>query len=285
MNERGRPASTIAIALLTSLSIGMSGCAPVARYFMESRALTTGPNGPETPATVGAPFQRQWISSGPRQLDSYVVSASGSCADPPVVLIYHGVQETISLWVRAQKFLYDHCVSSVVFDYTGSGDSSRPARFEAVNDDAVAAYEAVRRHFPQAGVFVLGHSMGSGPMLQAAPHFSVPPAGFIVASPFSSLRDYGARSGGIYRFLASLSPDWWNNVRAIRRVSAPVLVIHSDSDTVNPLIEGREVFAVAHEPKQFVILHGYPHNALYRDPADGWWDQVLDFMSRPSRYR
>jgi hypothetical protein len=43
-----------------------------------------------------------------------------------LALTYHGVQETISECVKAQRFLYDRSVSSVVFDYTGSGNSSRP---------------------------------------------------------------------------------------------------------------------------------------------------------------
>jgi len=108
------------------------------------------------------------------------VTAGVSCQSPPVVLIYHGVQETISEWVKAQRFLYDHCVSSVVFDYTGSGDSSRPARFEAVGEDSVAAYEYARSRFPGKRLYVLGHSMGNGP------HFSSRPAGAIVANAFAS---------------------------------------------------------------------------------------------------
>src|ERR1700743_2718780 len=72
----------------------LSGCAPVARYFIETKALTTGPNGPQTPADNGAPFERVAIPSGARHLDSYVVTAPPSCLKAPVILIYHGVQET-----------------------------------------------------------------------------------------------------------------------------------------------------------------------------------------------
>jgi hypothetical protein len=91
-----------------------------------------------------------------------VVTASQQCLNPPVVVIYHGVQETISEWVKAQRFLYDRCVSSVVFDYTGSGNSSRPARFEALGEDSIAAYEFAAKHYPGRQLYVLGHSMGNG---------------------------------------------------------------------------------------------------------------------------
>ena len=265
--------------LLIAALIGMTGCQQAARYFMENKALTTGPNGSENPGSLGVPYQRLKLSSSSRYLDSYVVRAPVTCLHSQVILIYHGVQETISFWAAAQRFLFDHCIASVVFDYTGSGDSSRPARFEAVNEDAVAVYEDVRQLFPNTRIYVLGHSMGNGPMLQGVPQFSVPPSGIIVASAFSSIRDYGGRAGKFYRILASFSPDWWNNVVNVRRATAPLLVIHSDQDAVNPLSEGKMVFTSAPDPKQLIILHGFPHNAIYRDPSESWWQPVLSFVS------
>jgi hypothetical protein len=200
-----------------------------------------------------------------------------------VILIYHGVQETISEWVQAQRFLYQHCVSAVVFDYTGSGDSSRPARFEYVGEDSVAAYEFTRRHFSGKRLYVLGHSMGNGPMLEALPQFSTPPAGVIVASAFTSLRTQPqARSNYFYRLLSYTIPDWWNDVQAIARLNAPLLVIHSDSDRVNPVAGAREIFAAAPQPKALAILHGYSHNALYQRPSEEWWSAVLSFVSAPA---
>jgi len=267
-------------ALALALLISSSGCTPVARHFLETKALTTGPNGPETPASVGVPFERVQLASGPRHLDTYLVNAAPSCGAAPLVLIYHGVQETISEWVQAQRFLFQHCVSSAVFDPTGSGDSSRPARLEAVNEDAVAAYEQIRSRFPKADIFVLGHSMGNGPLLQAVPQFRIPPNGVIVGGAFASLRAAGGRSGFfLFRWLAKLGPDWWNNVEAVQRVTVPVLVIHSDADRVNPLAEGEQIYAAAHDPKQLAIVHGLKHNALYKEPSEAWWHGVLVFIS------
>ena len=250
----------------------------VARNMMETRALTTGPNGPETPATAGVPFERVAIPSGTRRLDSYVVTAGLSCQNPPVVLIYHGVQETISEWVKAQRFLYDHCVSSVVFDYTGSGDSSRPARFEAVGEDSVAAYEFAQSRFPGKRLYVLGHSMGNGPMLEAAPHFSSRPAGAIVANAFASLRAFTSPNL-FYRILSYTIPDWWDNVKSVAALQVPVLVVHSDTDQVNPVNGGRKIFSAARQPKELVILHGFSHNSLYQHPSEDWWSKALAFMS------
>ena len=245
-----------------------------------SLTVATGPNGPETPASVGLAFERLAIPSGERRLDAYLVRAEVTCADAPAVLIFHGLGETISRWVKAQRFLHDRCVSSLVFDYSGSGDSSRPGGFDILNEDVPAAYAFARRQFlPQTRLYVLGHSMGNAPMLLAAPKFSPAPDGIIVANAFSTLRASMERSG--YGFLAFMMPDFWNNVRAIGAVHIPVLVVHSDADIVNPAEDGRAVFAAAHEPKTLSIVHGFRHNALHRDPSEAWWAAVLQFMHAP----
>jgi alpha-beta hydrolase superfamily lysophospholipase len=285
--RRGRRWAIVLPVVVAALCALLTGGRIFARHLMETKALTTGPNGPDTPATLGVPFERVEIPSGrpadgPRLLDSYVVTADGACPNPPVVVIYHGVQETISDWVKAQRFFYDHCVSSVVFDYTGSGNSSRPARFEAVGEDSVAAYEFAARHFPGKPVYVLGHSMGNGPMLEAVPHFSSPPAGVVVANAFASLRSF-ADQNLFYRVLARTIPDWWDNVKAVQAIHAPLLVMHSDTDRVNPVKGGREIFAAAYEPKSLTILHGFKHNALSQSPSEEWWFSVLSFIHAPGR--
>jgi hypothetical protein len=258
------------------------GTPRLARHLMETRALTTGPNGWETPAILGVPFERVAIPSGVRRLDSYVVTADGACENPPVIVIYHGVQETISEWVKAQRFLYDHCVSSVVFDYTGSGNSSRPARFEAVGEDCVRAYEFASSHFSGKRIYALGHSMGNAPMLEAMPHFSSQPAGVIVANAFASLRSVAGTKGAFYRVLAYTIPDWWDNVKSVQEIRVPLLVVHSDADQVNPINGGRKIFAAARQPKELAVLHGYRHNDLYQKPTGGWWSAVIVFINAPA---
>jgi len=254
----------LAAAIVAGVPFGASR---LARHLMETRALTTGPNGPETPASVGVPFERAAISSGSRRLDSYVVTANGACENPPVVVIYHGVQETISEWVKAQRFLYDHCVSSVVFDCTGSGNSSRPARFEALGEDAIAVYEFTSSHFAGKRVYVLGHSMGNAPMLEAVPHFSSLPAGVIVANAFASLRSIaGTRKNSLYRVLAYTMPDWWDNVKSVQQIQVPLLVVHSDTDRVNPVDEGRRIFAPLGNRKDLSFCTAIPTTNYINGP-------------------
>ncbi|MFZ0419166.1 MAG: alpha/beta fold hydrolase [Candidatus Sulfotelmatobacter sp.] len=239
--------------------------------------LNTGPNGPETPASVGLAFDRLKIPSGHRLLDAYLVRAPTNCRPRVALLIFHGVMETISEWVLAQKFLYDHCTSSIVFDYSGHGDSSRPGTIRHLNEDAIAAYTTFLAQFPGQRLCVLGHSMGNSPLLESLPHFRPAPSCVVVANAFSSLRDAGRRHG-TPRLLLYLIPDAWDNVENGKLVRVPLLVVYSDADKVNPPAMGQSIFDFAPEPKQLVVLHGFPHNALYRTPTEEWWAPVLHFL-------
>ena len=266
------------VLLLAVLFLCVIFCRPIVLYVSEREFLVTGPNGPETPATLGVPFERLKIASGNRQLDSFLVRAPSLCQMKAAVLVFHGVGETISQWVKAQRFLYDHCISSVVFDYSGHGESTKPGTFRNLREDAVAAYAAFSSQFRGDGRrCVLGFSMGNGPMLESIADFHPEPSCVVVASAFSSLRDAGARRGSP-NFVLYMIPDIWDNVEAVSRNHAPLLVVHSDADSVNPVAMGRQIFDSAPEPKRMVVLHGFKHNAAYMSPSEDWWNPAVQFL-------
>jgi alpha-beta hydrolase superfamily lysophospholipase len=265
-----------AIGALCLLACVVASRSPILNVASKS-FLNTGPNGAATPATVGLIFDRLKIPSGSRVLDAYLVRAPVACQPRVAVLIFHGVMETISEWVLAQKFLYDHCVSSVVFDYSGHGDSTRPGTIGHLNEDAIPAYAAFVSQFPGERLCVLGHSMGNGPLLESLPRFSPAPSCVVVANAFSSLRDAGRKRGTSILLLYAI-PDAWDDVENAKLVRVPLLVVYSDADTVNPPAMGQSIFEAAPQPKQLVVLHGFPHNALYRAPTVEWWTPVLRFF-------
>ena len=71
---------------------------------------------------------------------------------------------------------------------------------------------------------------------------------------------------------------WLDAVRAVIIITVAILVVYSDADTVNPPDMGQRIFEAAPEPKELAVLHGFPHNALYRTPSDEWWAPVLRFL-------
>ena len=252
---------------------------------VETQILTSGPNGPQNPFTYGTPFKHVQIPSGHHRLDANLVLAPATCGpDAPALLLFHGSGETISDWALAQHYLATRCVSSLVFDPTGSGNSPRPATIDAVNDDVLSAYTYFAHRFAGKRLYVLGHSLGNAFMLPAATHFNPAPLGLVEANGFASLHSIATEGKPwAYRILINTTPDWLDNVKAVTQIHTPILVIVSDTDTRVPMHNGLSIFAAAPEPKTLITLHGFQHNDLYKTPTDAWWQPTLTFITAPNQ--
>jgi len=268
--------AAIAVLALVVLILALS---PLLLERLEQAMISTGPNGPETPASIGLAYERLKIPSGARALDAYLVEAASTCPMRTALLIFHGVGETISQWVGVQRLLYDHCISSVVFDYSGNGDSSKPGTVRNLHQDAIAAYVLFHERFAVTSrLCTVGFSMGNAVLLDAYIEFHPAPACMVVGGAFSSGRDSAVKGWGIPAWMARALPDQWNNIVAISHSHPPLLVVHSDADHTNPLWMGERIYQAAPEPKQFIMLHGLRHNAAYKGPIDQWWAPVITFI-------
>ena len=254
---------------------------PKLSLYLQSRFLSTASNGFETPETFGISYERVKIRSDNRFLDSYIVIAPSTKQKRNVVLIFHGAEETISCWAKVQKRLYDNGISSLVFDYSGFGNSTHPGSIKNLNKDALAVYSYAVSKFKNSRLYVLGFSLGNAPMLASINDFKPVPSGVIVGSAFSSLKELGKYSGkanSLFKILANVIPDVWNNTNAIKSNTSRLLVLHSDSDASNPLFMGQKIYSSANQPKQFILLHGLRHNAPISDSSERWWVPVYKFI-------
>lgn len=272
--SRSNAASVALLILLGAMAL--SGCSRVWQPF-ERSTLNPGVRSSATPASVGLGFDRMWIASGERKLDSFVVHAEKSCPDSAAVLIFHGRGETIADWIKVQRVLHDACISSMTFDYSGHGHSSPPGTIDNLNADSLAAYDAFRKIFPNGRRCLLSHSMGGGPMLYAAINANAAPDCVVIASPFSSLREMAVH-GGTPRWLTWLASDAWDNADMAGRLKAPMMWVHSRSDRTIPIELGREVFDAKSGAKHALVVSGFNHNAIYESTPKEIWAPAIAFI-------
>ncbi len=267
-------------ALVLVLAVVFLGIRRVAFMSVERSGLIVAPNGPETPAVFGAPFERLALASGDRTLDATLVRAPDDTA--PALLIFHGTAEAVSYWSDTQALLYRHGITSMVFDYSGFGRSSGRPTAAHLEEDADSAYaEFVRRVDPRARHYVLGYSLGTGVVFDAVRRFTPSPAGVVFVASYSSARDGAVAFGLIPKWATVLLPDLWNNVRDTRNLRQPLLVMQSDADQLFPVSMAKAVYDAATVPKQMVVLHGYRHEDGHQRPTDEYWAPVVGFMTRP----
>ena len=269
----------LALAVMV-LAIVFTGVRRFAVMAVERNGLITAPNGPETPATFGAPYQQLAIASGDRKLDATLVRAPADTA--PALLIFHGTAEAVSYWADTQALLYRHGITSMVFDYSGFGRSTGRATAAHLEEDADAAYASfVRLTAPRARRYVLGYSLGTGVVFDAVRRFAPAPAGVVFVASYSSARDGAVAFGLIPKWATFLLPDLWNNVRDTKNLTQPLLVMQSDADQLFPLSMAKAVYDAATVPKQMVVLHGYKHEDGHLRPTDDYWAPVVRFMTAP----
>ena len=76
----------------------------------------------------------------------------------------------------------------------------------------------------------------------------------------------------------SLLPfDRFHNLRHIRRVRAPVLVIHGTADEVIPVSHGRLLYEAAGQPRQALWIDGAHHNDVPFVAGTRYWSTLAAF--------
>jgi fermentation-respiration switch protein FrsA (DUF1100 family) len=90
-----------------------------------------------------------------------------------------------------------------------------------------------------------------------------PVGGLILEAPYSSIADIAAAAFP-YLPVRYLLKDTFRSDERIKRVTAPLLVMHGAQDATIPVAFGERLFALAHEPKQFVRFDRGGHADLGR---------------------
>lgn len=153
------------------------------------------------------------------------------------------------------------------------GSSGKPS--EAANvADAFLAYDHLRQLGIPAGKIVLyGESLGSGQATQLAGQKEV--GAIVLEAPLTSTPDVGKRT---YFFLplGFLMTDQFRNIDHIRKVRAPLLVVHGERDGVIPVAMGQAIYDAGNEPKKLELLPEADHNDLFEHGA---WERVQAFLA------
>ena len=71
--------------------------------------------------------------------------------------------------------------------------------------------------------------------------------------------------------------DRFPNLRHIRQVHAPVLVMHGTADAVIPISHGRRLYDAASNPKQSLWVEGAGHNDLALVAGQRFWNALAEF--------
>ena len=224
-----------------------------------------------TPAAVGLRFSDvEFRADDGERLHGWWVPARVPAIGH--VLLCHGNAGNVGDRIPHLALLSAAGFDVLVFDFRGYGRSSGRPSERGTHLDARAARDALvcQEGVDAARVVYLGESLGGAVALALA--LELPPAGLILQSAFTSVRDMARRH---YPLLPrAVVPDAYPNLRRIRRLRAPLLMLHGANDSIVPLMHGEELYAAAPGPKRIEVFPDAGHNDLV-GPA--WIETITEW--------
>jgi hypothetical protein len=215
-----------------------------------------------------------FVSGGRKLAGVWVAGPPGA----PVVLLCHGIGETVQHWGAVQLYLREQGVGSMICNYSGYGKSEGRICVEHCDEDFVSAYAELRRRVgADAKVFVLGFSMGSGIAASGVSKLVPAPDGLFLCAAFSSLRE-GMQALWVPAWFTRLLPDVWNTVVAVRRLHLPMCVVNSDTDEMFPVEMAQKISSAC--GCDLVVVKGLRHIEPYIRPTDLYWGPILERVRR-----
>ena len=230
----------------------------------------------QTPAAAGVAFTDVGFAArdGERLHGWWVPARTPSIGH---VLLCHGNAGNVGDRVAHVELLSAAGFDVLAFDYRGYGHSSGRPSEQGTYLDARAARDALlsRDGVDGARVLYLGESLGGAVALALA--LELPPAGVILQSTFTSVRDMARVH---YPLLPpALVPDAYPSLRLIPQLQAPLLLLHGARDEIVPLMHAEALAGAAAAPTRLHVFPSVGHNDLVTRAGTAWAQAIRAWAS------
>ena len=177
----------------------------------------------------------------------------------PVILYFPGNGDFLAARVSRLKAMTADGTGLVALSYRGYAGSSGTPSEEGLLRDAAAAYAFTTARYQAERIVAWGFSLGTGVAVALASEQRV--GKIILEAPYTSTADI-ASSSFWFVPVRLLMRDPFPSDQRIARVTVPLLVMHGTNDVAISIGFGERLFALAHEPKQFIRFAGGGHDNL-----------------------
>jgi len=230
-------------------------------YFKQrSMLFPIPPTGRTSPEAAGFPEAEELVlntADGEKVIVWHVPAKPGR----PVVMFFPGNGDFLAGRVSRFRGITSDGTGLVALSYRGYAGSSGQPSEQGLLLDAAAAYAFTTARYTTDQIVVWGFSLGTGAAVAlAADH---PVGQLILEAPYTSTADV-ASSIWLFRAVPVrwLMRDQFCSDERIARVTVPLLIMQGSRDPAIPIALGERLFALAHEPKQFVRFEGGGHENL-----------------------
>ncbi|MGC1778609.1 MAG: alpha/beta fold hydrolase [Xanthobacteraceae bacterium] len=191
----------------------------------------------------------------------------------PIILYFHGNGGSLRYRVDRFRRLIGAGIGLVALEYRGYGGLSGSPTERGLIRDAEAAYAYTAARYPTPQIVVWGESLGSAVAVALAAE--KPVGRLILEAPFTSALAI-AESRYWYLPVRLLMKDQFRSDERIKKVTAPLLILHGVNDRIVPFKMGEQMFELANKPKHIVRFLDGGHEDL---DQNGALDAVARFLA------
>jgi uncharacterized protein len=207
-----------------------------------------------TPVQAGLPEAEEvslTASDGVKSLAWHVPPRDGK----PVILYFHGNGGALRYRVARFRKLIADGIGLVALEYRGYGGLDGNPTEAGLIADAEAAYAFAAARYGARQLVPWGESLGSGVAVALATERPV--GRVILEAPFTSTAAIAAVRYW-YVPISLLMKDQYRSDERIKKVTAPVLILHGMRDELIPYAMGERLFELTKAPKHIVrFLDGH----------------------------
>lgn len=240
----------IAVIILATVVAWYLGLCVVLFVSQRSLIYFPQPSALRSPVTFRLPVAEAEVVASVREHDG-----------PRALLYFGGNAEDVSLNLPPlSKAFPEHAI--YLLHYRGYGNSSGTPSEEAIQQDALALFDAVHAKHPE--VVVVGRSLGSGVAVCLASQRPV--SRLVLVTPGYSLEDLAVR---LYPYIPVgwLLRDKFESWRYAPSVTAPTVLVVAENDEVIPRASTERLYAsFAKGVATLKIIAGASHNAISESP-------------------
>ena len=156
---------------------------------------------------------------------------------------------------------------ALAVEYPGYGlyKTSEPNE-DQIKEDSLIVYDYLTKvvGLREKDIIVFGRSLGSGPSTYLAQKKS--PYCLLLMSPFSSIQNAAKSQLGWASFLGNIVKQRFNNLKEVKNLKCPLLIVHGKQDKVVPHSHSEELFSACTSPCYLHMPYCMSHNHFLAEP-------------------
>ncbi|MGA2349257.1 MAG: alpha/beta hydrolase [Terracidiphilus sp.] len=188
-----------------------------------------------------------------------------AASKPYTFVFFHGNGDSLNTASAIANPYIDAGYGFLLAEYRGySGLPGKPTEAGLYADARACIHGLMAQGVRSENIILFGHSLGTGVAVQMAEEFHV--GGVMLLAPYSSIAELAQITFPYFpaKFIAL---DRFDNFKKMSHIHTPILIINGVRDQVIPPSEGKDLYNLANEPRQFYSLPGRGHNDAFDDAA------------------